>query len=899
LHPTSCSGPLGRSLLLFRASVLVGALVATVWAPSARAHDATFPVAGDSILIRTDQGAGTEVFQFEAAGPEVPLLDHDPRQDGTSIFVRGLGGSAGRSALATLDRNLWSPNSNGGYVYDDPAGSRGGITHVTMEAGLLSIQGAGANWGWSPAGSQDEVWVHMRIADTSFCSQFPSATTTSNAAGHFEALGAPEPAACPAQVCGDGVPQAPETCDDGNLATGDGCEATCETGPCNAQSFDSTFEAIQTVVFEGGYGCTDSTCHDSVSPKNELELTNAVAFEELLGPNGTGQPSHDYPSLKLVEPGEPELSYLFIKLAAKTYPDSQFTVDPGTGMPSGGKVAVSQEHLEAVRKWIRGGAPREGVVTGTQELLGTCLPPPTPLKIPVPDPPGPNVGVQFQQTPWDLPPTTPTSSGEDEICMSTYYDVSALVPEWAKVRCPAEFQVQHSCSNALTTECSSDADCPGGTCTGSLKNFNNPTGECFRYHKQTLLQDPQSHHSIIHLYTGAYGLDHAGWGEWTTKLEPTDPDYALENGAACDPSMVDPALGFNPGCSGAVISSVACGGYGPPDANQFSLTGQGGNLPTFSGSQEPYYQQTLADGVYAVAPLRGVVVWNSHAFNLTQTDSTMAQFLNLEFAQPEDQIYPLQGIFDARWIFAQDVPAFGTQEICATHTIEQGARLFELASHTHARGVRWRTWAPPNTPCQPGCPTPNLPSSPIRLCREDPDLPPCPGPRKDAPLYFSSDYSDPLQLAFDPPRAYDLPDVADRTFLFCSRYDNGSGPGSPPVKLRSQSPYPPDIPGLAPGTLLNLLGLGGPCPMNVTTCADGPNKGVVCGSTSTLDHAFCGDPALELCDACPMRGGVTTSDEMYILLGSYFVPAPEPAAAWLGGAAIAALALQNFRRRRR
>ena len=63
----------------------------------------------------------------------------------------------------------------------------------------------------------------------------------------------------------------------------------------------ATFQAIQTVVFEGAYGCTDSTCHDPVSPKNELELTNAVAFEELLGPNGTGQPSHDYPSLKLIE----------------------------------------------------------------------------------------------------------------------------------------------------------------------------------------------------------------------------------------------------------------------------------------------------------------------------------------------------------------------------------------------------------------------------------------------------------------------------------------------------------------------------------------------------------------------------------------------------------------------
>jgi cysteine-rich repeat protein len=852
-------------------------------------------LAGDSIRIQTDQGAGTEVFQFEAADPEIPLLEHDPRQDGTSILVRGLGANAGRSALATLDRNFWSATTSG-YAYDDPTGSRGGITHVTMEAELLSIQGAGANWGWSPAGSQDEVWVHMRIADTSFCSKFPSAVATSNTAGHFEASGADKPIECPEQVCGDSVPQLPETCDDGNLATGDGCEASCEIGPCNAQSFDSTFEAIQTVVFEGAYGCTDSTCHDSGSPKNELELTHAVAFEELLGPNGTGHPSDDYPSLKLIEPGAPELSYLFIKLAAKTSPTLEFTVDPGTAMPSGGKVALSQEHLDAVGKWIRGGAKRDDVVTGTQELLGTCLPPPTPLKIPVPAPPPLYTGVQFQQTPWDLPPTTPDSSGEDEICMSTYYDVSALVPEWAKRPCPEQLQVQRSCSNAPTTACSSDSECSGGTCV-IAKNFNNPTGECFVYHKQTLLQDPQSHHSIIQLYTGAYGLDDEGWGEWTTKLEPTELDYALQHGASCDPSAIDPALGFNPGCSGAVVSSVACGGYGPPDANQFSVTGQGGNLESFSGSQEPYYAQTLADGVYAIAPLRGIVVWNSHAFNLTDTDSTMAQFLNLEFAQPEDQLHPLRGIFDSRWIFAQDVSAFGTQEICATYTIEQGARLFELSSHTHLRGVKWRTWAPPNVPCQPGCPA-HLVNSPLPLCPKNSPLTICSGPRDDTPLYFSNDYSDPLQLDFDPPLAYDDPDVEDRTFLFCSLYDNGSGPGSPPVKLSSESPYPPDIPGIAPGTLLNALGLGGPCPKQVTTCADGLKKGLVCGTASTLDHAFCGDPLLELCDACPMRGGVTTSDEMFILLGSYFVPAPEPDAAWLGGAAIAALALRSMRRKR-
>lgn len=877
-------------------SLLACLLLAAAHAPSARAHDATFPLAGDSITINTEI-AGSEVFQFEAAGPEVPLLDHDPRQDGTSIFVRGTGANAGRSALATLDRNLWTATANG-YEYDDPAGTRGGITHVTLEAGLLAITGSGANWGWSPLGAQDEVWLHMRIADTAFCSQFPSFYSTSNEAAHFEASGAPAPFECPTQVCGDGVPQAPESCDDGNLATGDGCEASCETGPCNAESFDSTFEAIQTVVFEGGYGCSDGTCHDSVNPKNDLELTNAVAYEELLGPDGTGAPSQDYPFLNLVQPGEPELSYLFIKLAAKTYPNSEFPVDPGVSMPSGGKVALSQEHLEAVRKWIRGGAPREGVVEGTQTLLGTCLPPPTPLKIPVPDPPAAGTGVQFQQTPWDLP------TGEDEVCMSTYYDVSSVVPDGAKLPCPPDFAVQHSCSNALATPCTSDAECPGGTCTGYLKNYNNPTNECFVYHKQTLLQDPQSHHSIIQLYTGAYGLDDPGWGDWTTKLEPTDPNYASQNGEPCDPTQVDPTKGFNPGCSGAVVSSVACGGYGPPDNNQFSLTGQGGNLYQFSGSQEPYYEQTLADGVYAIAPLRGVIVWNSHAFNLTPSDSTMAQFLNLDFAEEEDQLYPLQPIFDARWIFAQHVPAFGTQEVCASHTIEQGARLFELSSHTHIRGVRWRTWGPPNTPCQPGCPTVYPGVGPFAPCRLDPNLPICEGPRdrdlplgqEDTPLYFSTDYSDPLQLEFDPPLELDDPDVEDRTFLFCSFYDNGAGPGSPPVKLRSTSPYPPDIPGLAPGSLLNAFGVGGPCPINRTVCVDGPNKGTVCGSGNALDatdHAVCGDPALELCDACPALGGVTTTDEMFILLGSYYVPIPEPDAALLGVAAIGALALRR------
>jgi cysteine-rich repeat protein len=842
----------------------------------AAAHDDTFPIPGNAIEIEVPSPEAAR-FTFTATGGDVVLLDHDPRTDGAGVLVRGFAGGeeTGRTPLISLDRNLWTGSLATGFEYEDLAGTRGGIRRVTLVQGELTIEAAGPAWPFSPDGALDEVWVHFRIGDTGYCANFQAAQASQNGPGVFVAEGAPAPGACPTRICGDGIPQPGEACDDGNLVSGDGCEATCEIGACNAESYDSTFEAIQEVVFEGGYGCTIGACHDPIEPKNDLDLTRDAAWQALMGAGGGGAPSKDYPELKLVEPGEPDQSYLFIKLAAKTFPGLSFAVNPGTPMPSGGRTALTEEHLEAVRKWIRGGAPLDGVVQGTQTLLGTCLPPPTPLKIPVPAAPAAGTGVQLRQTPWPLPPTNETQIGEDEICMATYYDLSAVVPAEAQVDCPAWFQ-------------------PSAT-----KNANNPSGKCFRWNRQTLYQDPQSHHSIIHVYTGQFTTANPGWGPWTYKLEPADPEYGTKNGLPCDPNDVDPATGQNPGCSGAVVTSVACVGYGPPDASQLSFGGGGGgNLPTFSGSQEPYYDQQLAEGVYTTLPLSGVVVWNSHAFNLTPTPSTMAQYLNLSLAPEQDQVYQLQDIFAARWIFAQDTLPFQTEEVCATYTIPRHARLFELGSHTHVRGTRWRTWLPPNTPCQPGCPAPYNPTAFFSPCTPDPSLPICAGPRPDPPIYTSTDYSDPLQLRFSPPKSFHGESEEDRTFLFCSRYDNGSTPTSPHVKRRSQTPMPPGLPGLPPlinfpiaGEILNGFGIGGPCPVDRTYCVDGPAKGTLCAG----DHSVCGDPADEWCDACSARGGVTTEDEMFILLGSYYIP--EPGSTSLGVAAAAGLAALARRRR--
>jgi cysteine-rich repeat protein len=802
-----------------RLGLLVALVLTVTSAAPAQAHDIELPIDGKQLVLKAGKRhAKYNSFRFYAARQDELGPRHDPATAGFSIQIVGTGPQAGHSGLIDLDPALWrtvgNPASPKEYRYRDPDGTRGGITRVRLRSGKLRIVGKGENLPWLPAGAQDAVWVIVKFEAETYCAEF-GGKVRRNEAGAFRALNAPAPDECLEPVCGNREVELGEACDDGNLNEVDGCTSACELGPCElAPDITSTFEAIQRVVFDSPtYGCTNAVCHGGATQGN-LSLLSGQAYDNLVGVDAFGS------TAERVLPGEPEQSYLYQLLAARTLG----TPVPGGGtpMPTGGGSALSEKHLEAIAKWIRGGAPRDLVVAGTAELLGSCLPDADPLTIPVPPSPGAGFGVQFRQTPWSLPATS-----EDEICMSTYYDLTQtnLVPDYAKVPCPP-----------------------------ALVNVNNPSGECFAWHRQALFQDPQSHHSIIHIYTGQFDTTHAGWGPWTRKFQdPSDPDA----GAPCDPHAVDPVTGYSPDCSGAVKSGIACIGYGPPDLSQGTGVGGigGGTAPMFSGSQEPFFELDQAPGVYAVLPMSGVIVWNSHAFNLTNGDSTMSQYLNMFFAGRGDQLFPAQQIFDDTSIFVQNVPPFQSREYCRTYTIPLHARLFQLASHTHRHGKLWRTWAPPNTPCTPG----------QAACV----------PRTDRePIYFSTQYTDPVQLMLDPPVAHDDPDPASRTYLYCSLYDNGEelnsrGEMVHPVKLQSTSPEPPLVFGLP-------LGPGGPCPdapgnpANGVACLAGPLKGQPCfGVDSMCDSTpGAGDGR---CDACRLRGGVTTEDEMFILLGNYYI----------------------------
>ncbi|MCS5636814.1 MAG: hypothetical protein NZ990_09875 [Myxococcota bacterium] len=812
-------------------------------APSVQAHFASFPIAADSVSIQTQGDPSTWQFEFSASNQEALLVLHDPATDGSSLLVRGTGANAGRTTLIRLDPANWTPDpGTGGYLYTDLTSAQGGVRNIELAPGSISILASGVNWPWEITGGQDSLWVEFWIGEELFCAEFSAsnAMLSANAAGQFAGTGASAPLACQEPVCGNGVHELGEECDDGNFDNGDGCTDQCLQAACTSTEYASTWEAIQSIIIGEnaieGYQC--NFCHGPVPiVGTSLVLAPDVAYQNIFNvPSANFFTDH-----KLVEPGEPATSFLYEKLLAGNQgvlmPSGQGNPMPVTGTP------LSHEHLQAMSKWIRGGAPETGVVDGTAELLAACLPPATPLKITPPDPPPAGTGVQLLQTPWDL-----LAQSEDEVCMATYYDFTGtgLVP--------GDYQV----------------DCPG------VFGANNPTNKCFRYHGETLWQDPQSHHSIIHIYQGTYAVDYVDVplpGDPVKQWGPFSYKKGANAGQACDPKAIDPASGANADCSGPVVSSVACTNaevavlnflatFGPPDyVNNVTA-------PAFSGSQEPYYRTEPADGVFSILPMAGVVVWNSHAFNLTDQDSTMEQYLNIRLAGPEDRLYPLRGIFDAASIFSENVPAYQTQEVCRTYTIEQGAQLFHINSHTHEFGVKFRIWEPPNAPCAPdangnGC----FPGDPSQL------------------IYLSTVYTDPVHLYFDPPKAYHSPNAEERTFRFCSLYDNGSTESSPAVKQQSTSPPAP----ANFGVVFPFIGIdGGPCTDATVSCLGGLNAGTPCG----------GNPAVcdsGVCDACPVRGGVTTKDEMFIFIGSYFVP--EPGAALMALAAL--LTVAGLKRRSR
>ena len=156
---------------------------------------------------------------------------------------------------------------------------------------------------------------------------------------------------------------------------------------------NSAYHDIQEYVFDKS--CANSVCHAAPANAGSLNLTYGLSYEDLVG-QVPQNPAAAAAGMKLVDPGNPENSFLLAKLVGPTAPEQ------GARMPFGGGVLHSGK-IEAIRTWIAAGAPQTGKIAGIGDL-GVLRDPDEVFEPPAP--PAPGEGYQLRLPPFKIEPGT-------------------------------------------------------------------------------------------------------------------------------------------------------------------------------------------------------------------------------------------------------------------------------------------------------------------------------------------------------------------------------------------------------------------------------------------------------------------------------------------------------------
>jgi hypothetical protein len=223
--------------------------------------------------------------------------------------------------------------------------------------------------------------------------------------------------------------------------------------------------------------------------------------------------------------------------------------------------------------------------------------------------------------------------------------------------------------------------------------------------------------------------------------------------------------------------------------------------------------------VYWEVPLKGVLWFNSHAFNLTSEDTILDARMNFFFAYEQTRkMIPVNVVKNG---VPNGLAPFTKQTYCSTAVVPQNYSIAMMTGHTHRHGQHF--WAKDSTGAQ---------------------------------IYESFVYNDPIYEHYQPWLDFSAPDETSRTIDFCADFNNGVQPdGTPDVKLVTRKSRMPPTATCTP-----------------VACTAG-KVGAACsthGDCDSADGAADGD-----CDACPITTGLTTENEMFVLMPWYVLPAEQ------------------------
>lgn len=156
---------------------------------------------------------------------------------------------------------------------------------------------------------------------------------------------------------------------------------------------NSAYHDIQEYIFDKS--CANSACHAAPANSANLNLTYDYSYEDLVG-REPDNPVAAAAGMKLVDPGNPENSFLLTKLIGPTEPSQGSRMPLSAGILHNGKI-------EAVRTWIAASAPQTGKIEDIGDL-GVLRDPEETFQPPLAPPPG--QGYQLHLPPYKIEPGT-------------------------------------------------------------------------------------------------------------------------------------------------------------------------------------------------------------------------------------------------------------------------------------------------------------------------------------------------------------------------------------------------------------------------------------------------------------------------------------------------------------
>ena len=159
------------------------------------------------------------------------------------------------------------------------------------------------------------------------------------------------------------------------------------------QADNSTYHDIQDDIFDKS--CANSACHAPPQNAADLNLTYGQSYHDLVNrvPRNAAAAAA---GMKLIDPGNPDNSFLLTKLMGPEAPELGGRMPFGMGPLHKGKI-------DAIRTWIAAGAPQEGKIAGVGDL--GVLRDPEERFVPPPAP-APGEGYQLRLPPFNIEPGT-------------------------------------------------------------------------------------------------------------------------------------------------------------------------------------------------------------------------------------------------------------------------------------------------------------------------------------------------------------------------------------------------------------------------------------------------------------------------------------------------------------